>query len=230
MNLLAFETSTESCSVALLYGDTLIFRSEIAPRRHAELALPMAEFLLAEAGIGKAQLDAIAMGRGPGSFTGVRLAVSLAQGLAFALDVPVVPVSSLAALAMQAPADGPITLAVTDARMGEVYAGCFSRDDEGLVNPLDEERVSAPEEVSLPGVGRNWQVVGSGWAVYADALRAAVGSDPRWSAGDRYPQATDIARLAVRDLKAGAGVPAEQALPVYLRNKVAQTMAERHKQ
>ncbi len=227
MSLLAFETSTESCSVALLHGDDLIWRSQMAPRRHAELVLPMADELLAEAGIGKSQLDAIAVGRGPGAFTGVRLGVSLAQGLAFALDLPVVPVSSLAALAMQAPVDGPATLAVIDARMGEVYAACFSRDGQGLVQPLDEERVSAPEDISLPGPDREWQVLGSGWAVYADALRAAVGSDPTWSAADHFPQAVDIARLATRDLNAGGGVPADQALPVYLRDKVAQTVAER---
>src|SRR4029079_3140202 len=103
-NLLAIDTATEACSAALLLDDTLIERSEIAPRRHAELILPMIESLLAEAGIGRRQLRGIAGGRGPGAFTGVRLAISVAQGLALGLDVPVVPVSSLAALAHDAPA------------------------------------------------------------------------------------------------------------------------------
>ncbi|HET6545683.1 MAG TPA: tRNA (adenosine(37)-N6)-threonylcarbamoyltransferase complex dimerization subunit type 1 TsaB, partial [Rhodanobacteraceae bacterium] len=105
MNLLAVETATESCSAALLAGTTLLTRSELAPRRHAELLLPMCESLLAEAGIARSALDAIAVGRGPGAFTGVRLALSAAQGMALALDIPVVPVSSLAALALDAPAD-----------------------------------------------------------------------------------------------------------------------------
>ncbi len=227
MNLLAFETSTESCSVALLAGTGLTFRSELAPRRHAELVLPMSEALLAEAGITRQQLDAVAVGRGPGAFTGVRLGVSLAQGLAFALGLPVLPVSSLAALAMQAPAEGPLTLAVIDARMGEVYAGCFARDPRSLVLALDDERVCAPDEARLPGSDTAWQVLGSGWTAHADALRAAIGSEPLWSDGGRYPQAADVARLAARDLQAGLGVSPEQALPVYLRDRVAQTIAER---
>ena len=227
MNLLAFETSTESCSVALLRGEELTSRSELAPRRHAELVLPMSAALLAEAGIARQQLDAVAVGRGPGAFTGVRLGVSLAQGLAFALGMPVLPVSSLAALAMQAPADGPATLAVIDARMGEVYAGCFARDADRLVTALDEERVCAPEAVRLSGADTTWQVVGSGWGVYADAIGTAIGTQPDWSDGERYPQAADVARLAARDFRTGRGVSPEQALPVYLRNKVAQTIAER---
>src|SRR6185437_7852342 len=125
MNLLAIETATEACSVALLYGEALIDRSELAPRKHAELVLPMAEELLAEAGISRKRLDAIAVGRGPGAFTGVRLATSVAQGLALALDIPVVPVSSLAALAMQAPKNGAAILATIDARREEIYAGAF---------------------------------------------------------------------------------------------------------
>ena len=103
MNLLAIETSTEACSVALLCAERIIARSEIAPRRHAELLLPMCDAVLAEAGVARGALDAIAVGRGPGAFTGVRLAIAAAQGIALALDIPVVLVSSLAALAMQAP-------------------------------------------------------------------------------------------------------------------------------
>lgn len=227
MNLLAFETSTESCSVALLCGEELTFRSELAPRRHAELVLPMAEELLAAAGIGKRQLDVLAVGRGPGAFTGVRLGVSVAQGLAFALGLPVLPVSSLAALAMQAPGEGGAILAVIDARMGEVYAGCFTHDDEGLVHALDAERVCSPDALRLPDIEMEWQVIGSGWAAHGEALRLAIGSEPGWSDGACYPQAADIARLAARDMQAGLAVRPEQALPVYLRDKVAQTIAER---
>src|SRR5215472_11314278 len=143
--LIAIETATESCSAALLHHGALIERSELAPRRHAELILPMIEALLAEAGVARRQLDGIAVGRGPGAFTGVRLAISVAQGLALGLDVPVVPVSSLAALAQETPATGadlPI-LAVIDARMGEVYAGTFRRAANGLVEPTGPESVGA---------------------------------------------------------------------------------------
>src|SRR5690606_2310758 len=123
MKLLAFETATEACSVAVLADGRVLERFEVAPRRHAELALPWAEALLAEAGLSRSQLDAIAVGRGPGAFTGVRLGVGLAQGVALALDLPVVPVSTLAALAARAP-DGRVVAAI-DARMGEVYLGRY---------------------------------------------------------------------------------------------------------
>src|SRR6187455_1569660 len=142
MKLLAFETATEACSVALWHEGEVTERYEIAPRRHAELALPFAQALLDEAGIAKSALDAIAVGRGPGAFTGVRLAIALAQGLALALDRPVVTVSTLAALALAVPtddSDGSAILAVIDARMGEIYAGAFERDADGLVAPIADE-------------------------------------------------------------------------------------------
>ena len=226
MNLLAIETSTECCSVALLHGDALIERSELAPRRHAELVLPMAESLLREAGLKRTQLDGIAVGRGPGAFTGVRLAISVAQGLAFALDLPVVTVSSLAALAMQAPRNEASTLAVIDARMGEVYAGAFAHDANGLVQPLDDERVTRAEELSLPD-RQDWNVIGSGWDAYRDALRARFSQEPVWTKGGAFPQARDVARLALPQFEAGNVLPPERALPVYLRDKVAFTVAER---
>ena len=226
MNLLAIETSTEYCSVALLHGDTLTERSELAPRRHAELVLPMAESLLAEAGLKRTQLDGIAVGRGPGAFTGVRLAISVAQGLAFALKVPVVTVSSLAALAMQAPRDAQATLAVMDARMGEVYACVFRFDANGIARPVNEERVARSEDLSLPQAA-SWNVIGSGWDAYRDALRSRLPGEPAWTKGDAFPQARDVARLALPQFETGNALPPEQALPVYLRDKVALTVAER---
>src|SRR5690606_19412942 len=141
MKLLAFETSTEACSVALWLDGEVRERHERAPRRHAELALPWAEALLAEAGVAKSALDAIAVGRGPGAFTGVRLGIALAQGIALALDRPVVPVSTLLALA--APVAGDCVIAAIDARMGEVYLGAFLRDD-GLLVGLQPEAVGDP--------------------------------------------------------------------------------------
>jgi len=228
MNLLAIETSTEACSVALVHGDQVIARSEIAPRRHAELVLPMADALLAEAGLGRHALDGIAVGRGPGAFTGVRLGISLAQGMALALDVPVVTVSSLAALALEAPEDDATILAVIDARMGEIYAASYRRDDNGGLILLDDERVCLPAGLAL-SPSPAWHVVGSGWSTYADVLRPHLTGELRSAEGARYPQARHVAELAAREFAAGnAGAP-EHALPVYLRDKVALTLVEQGK-
>lgn len=225
MNLLAIETATEACSVALVHGETVVARSELAPRRHAERVLPMADELLAEAGIGKHALDVIAVGRGPGAFTGVRLAVSLAQGMAMALDLPVVTVSSLAALALEAPEDDAAILAVIDARMGEIYAASYRRDGNGGLLALDDERVCKADSLVLPQEAA-WNVVGTGWATYAEALRKQLGVAPRSTDGACYPQARHVAMLAVSEFKAGKALAPELALPVYLRDKVALTLVE----
>ena len=226
MNLLAIETSTECCSVALVCGGDLIVRSEVVPRRHAELLLPMCDAVLAEAGVVRRQLDAIAVGRGPGAFTGVRLAISAAQGIALALDIPVVPVSSLAALAQDAPADSRTILAVIDAHMGEVYSAAFRRHAGSRLEALGPETVGTAERLALP-IQASWSVVGTGWASYAPMLRLRLGQEPLFADGARYPQAAAVARLALQELAMGQGVSAEHALPVYLRDKVALTTAER---
>ncbi|WP_114240866.1 tRNA (adenosine(37)-N6)-threonylcarbamoyltransferase complex dimerization subunit type 1 TsaB [Dyella sp. C9] len=228
MNLLAIETATEACSVALIHGDEVIARSEIAPRRHAELVLPMADALLAEAGLGRHALDVIAVGRGPGAFTGVRLGVSLAQGMALALDVPVITVSSLAALALEAPEDDAAILAVIDARMGEIYAASYRRDDNGGLVALDQERVCTPEALVLPEAS-HWHVVGSGWATYAEVLRPRLTGELRSAEGSRFPQARCVAELAAIEFAAGRTLSPDHALPVYLRDKVALTLAEQGK-
>jgi tRNA threonylcarbamoyladenosine biosynthesis protein TsaB len=229
MNLLAIETATECCSVALIHGDELIARSELAPRRHTDLVLPMADALLAEAGIGRHALDAIAVGRGPGSFTGVRLAVSLAQGMALALDLPVITISSLAALALEAPEEeGTAILAVIDARMGEIYAASYRRNEDGGLIALDAERMATADTLQLPEAG-TWQVVGSGWATYAAVLSQRLTGTLHSADGMRYPQAAHVAELAIAEFKAGRGQVPEAALPVYLRDKVALTLAEQGK-
>jgi len=226
MNLLAIETATEACSVALIHGQDIIARSEIAPRRHTELVFPMADALLAEAGIGRHALDAIAVGRGPGAFTGVRLGISLAQGMALALDLPVITISSLAALALEAPEDeAAAILAVIDARMGEIYAACYRRDDNGALIALDDERVCTPESLLLPDAP-TWQVVGTGWATYSTLLSERFTGVLRSADGARYPQAAHVAELAMREFNAGRAQAPELALPVYLRDKVALTLVE----
>jgi tRNA threonylcarbamoyladenosine biosynthesis protein TsaB len=226
MKLLAFETATEACSVALWIDGEVRERFELAPRRHAELSLPWAEQLLAEAGIAKSQLDAIAVGRGPGAFTGVRLAVALAQGIALALDRPVVPVSTLAVLALQArslQSPGPArVLAAIDARMGEVYAGSFElRDDDAVA--LSPETVGAPEALDLEGAG--WLGVGTGFAAAQGAVRDRLGAQLAACDATALPHAADAARLGAVAFARGEAVAPERVEPAYLRNNVALTIA-----
>lgn len=228
MKLLAFETSTEACSIAVWDDGALLERFEIAPRRHAELALPWAEALLAEAGIRKSQLDAIAVGRGPGAFTGVRLAIALAQGIALALDRPVLPVSTLAAIAMQGQPEGDApgrVLAAIDARMGEVYTAAFLRT-AGDVQAWTPESVLAPSTVTLPDNSAGWQGLGTGFAATEAALLQALPG--RWAHVDAgvLPRAADVARLAAAAFARGEAVAAELVAPAYLRDNVALTLAE----
>ena len=224
MNLLAIETSTEACSVAVVHGELLVERFEIAPRRHAELALPWTEAVLAEAGIDRHALQAIAVGRGPGAFTGVRLGISLAQGMALALDLPVVPVSTLAALALRAGAgEGARVIAAIDARMGEVY-WCTYRIEDGEPRALGDERVDPPAAVAIEGDG--WHAVGTGFDAQAGVLREALAGRLATIDAAALPHAADVARLGVRAHARGEALPPEQVEPAYLRNQVALTLAE----
>lgn len=223
LKLLAFETATEACSVALWVDGDVRERFEIAPRRHAELALPWAEALLAEAGVAKTQLDAIAVGRGPGAFTGVRLAIAIAQGIALALDKPVVPVSTLAALAMRG--EGDRMLAAIDARMGEVYAAAFRRDGEEMA-PLSPETVGAPEQVRLPDTDTEWEGVGTGFAAAEGYLQRSLASQLRRVDAAALPHAADVARLAVAAFARGESVAPERLEPAYLRDNVALTLTQ----
>ncbi|HEC20500.1 MAG TPA: tRNA (adenosine(37)-N6)-threonylcarbamoyltransferase complex dimerization subunit type 1 TsaB [Gammaproteobacteria bacterium] len=217
MKLLAIDTATDACSAALSIDGEIRERFEVAPRAHTELILPMIDELMAEAGLVIGQLDALAFGRGPGAFTGVRIAVGVAQGIAFAADLPVVPVSTLAALAQGAEADK--VLAALDARMDEVYWGAYMRNGAGLMEAVGEEHVSAPEQVPLPP-GDAWQGVGEGWAAYETALmQRCAGQVGAWDA-KALPRARDVVRLGEAAAGDGRLLAAEQALPVYLRDKV----------
>jgi len=223
MKLLAFETATEACSVALFVDGAVRERFELAPRRHAELALPWAEELLAEAGIARSQLDAVAAGRGPGAFTGVRLAISIAQGIALALDRPVVPVSTLATLAMQAEGD---VIAAIDARMGEVYLGAFRRVGEDL-QALAPETVVKPADATIPE-GAGWHGIGTGFAAADSALRTRLQAQLGTVDAAALPHAADVARLAALAYARGEALAPERMEPAYLRNHVALTLAEQH--
>lgn len=222
MKLLALETATEACSVAVYVDGEIRARHEIAPRKHAEYTLPWAEQLLAEAGLKKSQLDAIAVGRGPGAFTGVRLAIALAQGIALALDKPVVAVSTLRVLAAQTQGDS--ILAAIDARMGEIYAATFKREGDDVVATSDEI-VIAPNNCELP-VGNDWIGVGTGFAAGNGALQSRFASRFASIDASALPHAANLARLAALDYAAGKALAPELVEPAYLRNSVALTIAE----
>lgn len=229
MNLLAIETATEACSVALKCGDAVLERFEIAPRRHAELVLPWADALLAEAGISRGALDAIAVGIGPGAFTGVRLAVAMGQGLAFALDRPLIGVSTLQALAAGArgaqPGDG--VFACIDARMGEVYAGAYRIHRDGLPMAIESAQLARPEAVRLPDDSYGW-ARGTGLSAGQGEVALRLQAQAWRLEPTALPAASDLVRLAAHAYAAGA-FPAqpEDVQPLYLRDKVAQTIAER---
>ena len=222
MKLLAIDTTEAACSAALYMDGAVTARYQIAPREHSALILPMMEALLAEAGVGLAQLDGLAFARGPGSFTGVRIAAGVIQGVALGADLPVVPVSSLQALAQRAlrEHDARHVLAAFDARMNEVYWLAGVADAQGLVSPLSDEQVLAPEQVNLP-TGDNWLGVGSGWGTYHDTLAAMAGNALAGTLPELTVHAWDVALLGAAGLEAGRGVAAELALPVYLRDQVA---------
>jgi len=217
VKLLALETATEACSAAVWVEGAVFERYERAPRRHAALILPMIEAVLAEAELTIHQLDALAVGRGPGAFTGVRIAMGIVQGMAFASELPVAPISTLAALALGAAREtGQVRIATAlDARMGEVYWGTWVATGE-TVDQLGEERVCAPAEVTTPP--GQWFGVGSGWSAYSQTLSQQL-TVSGWQ-GDCYPRASDVARLATAPSGRSQWLTAEQVLPVYLRNKV----------
>ena len=239
MKLLAIDTATENCSAALLIDGTLLFREVEMERGHAERILPMIDELLSEAGLGLTDLNAIAFGRGPGSFTGVRLAATVTQGLAFGANLEVIPISDLQAVAQRAFVTRPTpgrALVCNDARMSEVYWACYERGEDGLARLEGEEHVSRPSEVKLPPSWSTAIAVGRGFVAYGDALRHVLPQVPLGSPADSsvaaaapvdnsllrfLPHAREIAQLAVPELAAGRLLPPEGAVPIYLRDNVA---------
>lgn len=225
--ILAIETSSELASCALLSGAHLYSRESGGVRTHSQAVLPMVQELLLEAGVKLADVDAIAFGAGPGSFTGVRTACGVAQGLAYGADLPVVPLVTLEAMAEACRARTGATevLAVLDARMGEVYWAQYRYDGGWYV--VSEPVLAAPDAVQpLPAAGL--VACGNGLAAYPEAFAGKdFADDVVPGIGDIVPHARELAVLAVPALAAGQGVPASQAQPLYLRNKVAYTSAER---
>jgi tRNA threonylcarbamoyladenosine biosynthesis protein TsaB len=237
MHLLALDTSTEACSAALgvcLPGEPerVLTRAAEAPRGHAELILPMVESLLAEAGLSLSSLGAIAFARGPGSFTGLRLAAAVTQGLAFGAGLPVLAVSTLRASALQALQRAPSAthvLVCNDARMGEVYVAAFARGAGGLPERLGPESVCPPSSVVMPATSGVWVGAGHGFRAYPQLEQAAPASSRPGEArpgfteifADLLPQAREVLPLARAEWAAGRILKPAEAQPVYLRDDVA---------
>jgi len=220
MKLLAVETATEACSAALSIDGEVVEEFVVQPRQHSRLILPMIDRLMADAQLHPTQLDGLAFGAGPGAFTGVRIATGVIQGIAFGADLPVVPVSTLAAMSQQALDDFTHydwVLSSIDARLGEVYWGIYHRHDQHGVELIGDEVVVDAAHVRCPdieGVG-----VGSGWSVYKEPLMQRLEGKVLAVYDDYLPRAGVVAKLAVADF--ARAEPVEKVRPVYLRNNVA---------
>jgi tRNA threonylcarbamoyladenosine biosynthesis protein TsaB len=217
VNILALDTSTEACSVAIWSDGAVTDRFEYGTQ-HSGRILAMVDELLAESGFALARFDAIAFGRGPGSFTGLRIGAGVAQGLAFGADIPVTPISSLAALAQGV--DAPRVLAAFDARMNQVYCGAYVKNAQGIIELVGHESVAAPLDVTLLE-GNDWVGAGNGWDLHHAALLQRLGKHIADWRKQTHPRARDVAQLGAVAVLAGQAIAAEQALPVYVRDDVA---------
>ncbi|WP_372832716.1 tRNA (adenosine(37)-N6)-threonylcarbamoyltransferase complex dimerization subunit type 1 TsaB [Pontibacterium sp.] len=219
--ILALDTSTDACSVALDIDGEVKQDFRIIPRQHTKQLLPMVQQMLSDCDLKVSDLDAIAVGRGPGSFAGIRIATGAAQGLAFAAELPMLPTSTLAAIALRIYRDTGAEFIVTalDARMNEIYC-CAYQIQNGLPVALMPETVCAPGQLQLPEESQHWTVGGSGWC-YLEDMSAEVQQAVQPLDDTVYPAAAEIVTLALQDWEAGKAVPPEEALPVYLRDQVA---------
>lgn len=224
MRILAIDTATEACSAALWNTGEICAHFELCPREHTQRILPVVQDILSQSGVTLAELDALAFGRGPGSFTGVRIGIGIAQGLALGAELPMIGVSTLATMAQGAFRKGGATrvLAAIDARMGEVYWAEYVRDEQGIWHGEESEAVLKPEAVKerLMQLSGEWVTVGTGWPAWpelaADATHLTI------TDGEvLLPAAEDMLPIAVYLLEQGKTVAVEQAEPKYLRNEVA---------
>ena len=220
--ILSIDTSTPACSVALIKDGAVLEDFRMAPRQHNDLILPMVDQILSQANLTLSQLDAIAFGRGPGSFTGLRISAGVVQGLAYGADLPVVPVSTLAAMALEGGLETNHTswLSALDARMGEIYLGGYELhqvDGRWVADETFPERVIKPD--NLEPIKISYQGVGSGW-VYKDELNSVLPQTAEKVIESIAPRAACIAQLAEHLFHQGKTVDADQALPVYLRDEI----------
>lgn len=218
--LLAVETSGERCSVALSLNGTIRLVEHHEPLKHAERLLPAVHAVLDEAGVALTSLDGIVFGRGPGSFTSLRIGIGVVQGLAWGADIPVVPISSLACVAQQAAHLGAgHVLVAMDARMAEVFHALFQFDAAGVPRAVAGESVSDPVLLGAPEPA-NTVAAGNGFELYPDLAR--LGGSMRQMRPDLLPTATALMPLALDWLNQNSPLPAELAQPVYVRNRVAE--------
>jgi tRNA threonylcarbamoyladenosine biosynthesis protein TsaB len=224
MNILALDTSTEYCSVALWCDGEIAAREKLAGQRHSELLLNMVDGLLRERGFAVRDLDCIAFGAGPGSFTGLRIACGVVQGLAFGAELPVVGVSTLVALAEAAQAARAVCC--LDARMGQVYHAAYERAGDRWITVHPPDLCAPAAAPPLPG-DSSWTGCGSGFKAYGETLARRYAGRLSAIVPDAYPHARHIARLAVREFEQGRALAAEKAVPVYIRDKVALRSDER---
>lgn len=222
MNLLAIDASTEACSVAILLGDKIYSEFELCPQSHSVVLLPMVDKMLNKVGCQLTDFDALVYGQGPGSFTGVRIGIGVAQGLAFAAELPTIGVSTMQAMAQQAfeqHQQKAVTVAI-DARMSEVYCGNYKANDEGIMTLEGDEKVLPPTHFAESlSAGEKVYGVGTGWQAYQSALAPVCHNAD--SVDVLYPNAEFMLAMATAQFKAGNTLPAEQAQPVYVRDTVS---------
>ncbi|REL35189.1 tRNA (adenosine(37)-N6)-threonylcarbamoyltransferase complex dimerization subunit type 1 TsaB [Thalassotalea euphylliae] len=222
VNLLAIDASTEACSVAILKDDQVFSDFELCPQSHSVVLLPMVDKLLAKAGAKLTDFDALVYGRGPGSFTGVRIGIGVAQGLAFAADLPTIGISTMQAMAQQAyEQEGKDTVSVAiDARMAEVYCSNWQVNEQGLMALVGEERVLPPEQFAQSlEQGEYKYGAGTGWQAYQEAFQSICANLEKISV--MYPNAQYMLALAKQEFITGKALPAEHAQPVYVRDTVS---------
>lgn len=223
MRILAIDTATEACSAALWNDGNTCAHFELCPREHTQRILPIVQDILTQGGVSLTDLDALAFGRGPGSFTGVRIGIGIAQGLALGAELPMIGVSTLATMAQGAwrKQGASRVLAAIDARMGEVYWAEYQRDAQGVWHGENTEAVLKPEAVQqrLAELEGEWATVGTGWAAWPDMTQ---GANVTLSDGDvLLPEAEDMLPIACQLLEQGKTVAVDKTEPVYLRNEVA---------
>lgn len=223
MKILSFETATEACSAALLIDKEILQEFKIAPRGHAELLLSMIDRLLKQAKINQREIDAVAFGCGPGSFMGVRIATGIAQGIAYGLQRPVIPVSTLQALAQVAHDQHSIDHAIVgwDARMNEIYWGAYCLDENQIMQPVQEDQLSPPQSISFSFEGHPWIGVGNAWKVYENQFQS-LDKNLDVLPHKLYPSAKGIAKIAASQYHDPHYLLSPLKVePTYLRNKVA---------
>lgn len=223
MNILALDTSTEYCSVAYWRDGEVDAREILAGQRHSQLLLPMVDELLRHHGATVRRLDGVAYGHGPGSFTGLRIACGVIQGLALGAALPVVGVGTLASMA-EGSGQGRVVCCL-DARMGEIYHAAYARTDSGWQTVRPPALCAPGEAPPLPD--GSWTGCGSGFAVHGPVLQQRYAGRLSAIMPEIFPHARHMARLAAREFEAGRSVAPEQALPLYLRDKVALKTGER---